>query len=214
MLRKSLSATRFRWQKWDQRCPFSLGRAAGTLGQFSSGSKGASKFSLPRRSMAGGGGRPLAGFGLFFAPQREEVSGESPWRRQHARASPVPATTPPFRTVVTSASENAHVGKQGGRIAVPGAPNCTKIVEGSERNKCEGIGWAEKSWAGGGAGDTVGSEGSHIRCFWTSHNAHCWKCSRFYGCQHPLKSVRIGFHCLHHPHLKQRLAERVVVECD
>ena len=87
--------------------------------------------------MAGGEGRLLEGVGLRFAPEREEVPMANPWRRQHARASSVPATTPLFSRVVTSASGNAYVGKQGGQSAVPEAPNCTKIAEGSERNRCE-----------------------------------------------------------------------------
>ena len=94
-------------------------------------------FSTPRRSMAVGEGRLLEGVGLRFAPDREEVPMANPWRGQHARASSVPATTPLFNRVVTSASGNAYVGKQGGQSAVPGAPNCTKIAEGSERNRCE-----------------------------------------------------------------------------
>jgi len=61
--------------------------------------------------MAGGEGRLQEGVGLRFAPEREKVPMASPWRRQHARASSVPATTPLFSRVVTSASGNAHVRK-------------------------------------------------------------------------------------------------------
>jgi len=75
-------------------------------------------FSTPRMSMAGGEGRFLEGVGLRFAPEREEVPMAGPWRRQHARASSVPATTPLFSRVVTSASWNAHMGKQGVQSAV------------------------------------------------------------------------------------------------
>jgi len=54
--------------------------------------------------MAGGTSRLLEGLGLHLAPEREEVLRASPWRRQHARASPVPAATPLSSRVVTSAA--------------------------------------------------------------------------------------------------------------
>ena len=43
---------------------------------------------------------------------------------------------------------------------------------------------------------------------------HCLECPHFYGRQQPLEIVRIDFTCRRHAHLKQRLAERVAVECD
>ena len=64
--------------------------------------------------MAGGKGRLLEGLGLHLAPEREEERRESPWRRQHARASPVPATTPRFSRVVTSASGKMRMWQAGG----------------------------------------------------------------------------------------------------
>ena len=85
----------------------------------SSASQGAQIFSTPKRSWAGGGGGLPESDGLRFAPEKEEVPMASPWRRQHARASSVPFTTPFFSRVVTRASGNALVVNPGGQSAVP-----------------------------------------------------------------------------------------------
>jgi len=165
--------------------------------------------------MAGGTSRLLEGLGLHLAPEREEVLRASPSRRQHARASPVPAATPLSSTVVTSAAGKMRMwASRGGKAQF----REHQTVRGSSKGqrKRDARAWDGKREVRGGrsGGDTAGSEGSYISCFCTSHGAHCPECSLFHGCQQPLNSIRIGFPFRRHPPPKQRLAERVAVECD
>jgi len=105
--------------------------------------------------MAGGKGRLLEGLGLHVAPEREEVPRASPWRRQHARASPVPATTPLFSRVVTSASGKMRMWASRG-----GKAQCREhqTVRGSSKGqrKRDARAWDGKREMRGG-----GSAGGH-----------------------------------------------------
>jgi len=165
--------------------------------------------------MAGGKGRLLEGLGLHLAPKREEERRESPWRRQHARASPVPATTPRFSRVVTSASGKMRMWQAGGTKRSAGSTTLYEDRRTVREKEMRGRGMRKEKGGGGGSGrDTAGSEGSYLSCFWTSHGAHCPECPLFSGCQQTLNSVRIGFPFRRHPPPKQRQAERVAAECD
>jgi len=123
--------------------------------------------------MAGGKGRLLEGLGLHLAPEREEVRSVSPWRRQHARASPVPATTPLFCRVVTSASGKMRMWAiRCGRALCREHQTALGSSKGQRERDARVWDGKRKVRGGGSGGDTAGSEGSYTSCFWTSHGAH------------------------------------------